>query len=98
MLINATNLIAKITLKTNGFALGSVRKGYFKTENGEIVKLILNAENKPYILLKKLDGKKIYFSAREASHKNLVGELEKTFPNLLILQPGTEVMERLGKQ
>nr|WP_288834293.1 DUF3784 domain-containing protein [uncultured Flavobacterium sp.] len=68
----------KITLRTNGFSLGSVKKGYFKTDKGEIVKLILNGDNKPYILLTKLDGKKIYYSAKEESNEKLFEEIKST--------------------
>lgn len=79
--IGIKNELPKITLKTNGFALGDIRKGYFKTENGEIVKLILNSAQKPYILFTKSNGKKIYYSAKEKSNEELLDELKKTLPN-----------------
>jgi len=78
--IELVNQLPKITLKTNGFALGKVNKGYFKTETGETVKLILNADNKPYMLVTKSNGKKIYFSAKQASSANLLEEMKKALP------------------
>ena len=66
----------KIIRRTNGFSLGTIKKGAFKTDKGEIVKLILNAENKPYILITKLDGKKIYYSAKEASNEQLFQKIK----------------------
>lgn len=66
----------KITLRTNGFALGTIKKGYFKTDKGEKVKLILNGDNKPYILLTKSDGKKIYYSAKEKSNEKLLQKIK----------------------
>ncbi|MBU2906802.1 DUF3784 domain-containing protein [Arenibacter algicola] len=69
-----------ITSKTNGFALGSIRKGYFKTKEGEKVKLILNADNKAYLLFTKTNGEKIYFSAKENTSIELYNELKKFFP------------------
>ncbi|WP_299431177.1 DUF3784 domain-containing protein [uncultured Maribacter sp.] len=79
--IEIENELPKITLKTNGFALGEIRKGFFKTANGEIVKLILNSEQKSYILLTKSDGKKIYYSARGKSNEKVLNEIKKTLPN-----------------
>jgi predicted aspartyl protease len=75
--------LPKITLKTNGFALGTIKKGYFKIDNGEIVKIILNSDNKPLILFTKTDGKKIYYSAKDKSNKEVVNEVLKTMPNIL---------------
>ena len=71
----------KITLRTNGFALGTIKKGYFKTDKGEKVKLILNGDNKPYILLTKSDGKKIYYSAKEESNEQLLQKIKSAFKN-----------------
>ena len=73
--------LPKITFKTNGFALGEIRKGFFKTENGEIVKLILNSEQKPYILITKSDGNKIFYSAKGKSNGELLKEIRNTLPN-----------------
>jgi hypothetical protein len=75
--------LPKITLKTNGFALGTINKGFFKTESGEIVKLILNADRKPVILLTKNDGKKIYYSAKNKPNQAIVDEMKKTLPSIL---------------
>lgn len=71
----------KIVLRTNGFSLGTIKKGYFKTDKGEIVKLILNGDNKPYILLTKADGKKIYYAAKEESNEKLLQKFKSTFKN-----------------
>ena len=73
----------KITMKTNGFALGTIKKGYFKTDKAEIIKLILNSDNKPYLLLTKSNGKKIYFSAKEESNEKLLNEIKKTLPDIV---------------
>jgi len=72
--------LPNITSKTNGFALGSIRKGYFKTKEGKTVKLILNSESKKYLLLTKTNGEKIYFSAKENTSIELYNELKKFFP------------------
>src|SRR5690554_1940323 len=74
--------LPKITFKSNGFALGKINKGYFKTENGERVKLLLNADNKPYLLFEKVDGKKIYYTAKSASSVKLLETIHRAFPHL----------------
>jgi hypothetical protein len=79
--IELVNDKPKITIRTNGFALGTVKKGYFKTDRGEIVKLILNGDNKPYILLTKADGKKIYYSTKEESNEKLFDKIKSTSKN-----------------
>jgi len=53
--------LPEIKMKTNGYATGKIRKGYFKTKQGEVIKLILNSEQGPYILISKRNGKKIYY-------------------------------------
>ncbi|PXX31327.1 DUF3784 domain-containing protein [Arenibacter sp. ARW7G5Y1] len=72
--------LPEITSKTNGFALGSIRKGYFKTGVGEEVKLILNSDSKTYLLFTKTNGGKIYFSAKENTSTQIYNELKKVFP------------------
>ena len=72
--------LPKITSKTNGFALGSVKKGYFKTKEGEKVKLILNSESKAYLLFTKTNGDKIYFSAKEKPSLDLYNEIKNVYP------------------
>ncbi|MES2240103.1 MAG: DUF3784 domain-containing protein [Bacteroidota bacterium] len=74
--IELVNDKPKIIRRTNGFSLGTIKKGYFKTDKGETVKLILNADNKPYILLTKLDGKKIYYSSKEESNEKLLQKIK----------------------
>jgi hypothetical protein len=81
--VELVNDIPKIISKTHGFALGTINKGYFKTDEGEIVKLILNSDSRPYILLTKNNGKKIYFSSKESSNEKLLAEIKKTLPGVL---------------
>lgn len=75
--------LPKIRFKSNGFALGKIKKGYFKTEDGERVKLILNSENKPYLLFVKDDGNKIYYAAKSESNAKLFEIIKETFPKLI---------------
>ena len=79
--IELVDQLPQITFKTNGFGLGSVRKGYFRTKEKEVVKLILNGDQKPIILITKTDGKKIYYSSRSTSNEDIVDEIQQNFPD-----------------
>lgn len=70
--IELVDSIPKIAYKSNGFSLGDIHKGYYKTKAGESIKLILNAKNKPYILLTKTDNTKVYYSLAEGSNQALM--------------------------
>lgn len=76
--IELVEQIPRITMKTNGFALGHINKGYFKIKGGETVKLLLNSDKKPYIKITKKDGKQIFFSSKDQSNQ----ELFETIKNL----------------
>jgi hypothetical protein len=78
--IELVSSLPKIALKTNGFALGTISKGYFQMENGENVKLLLNSHTKPYILIKMRNGKKIYYSDKSNSTENHFQKLQQYQP------------------
>lgn len=74
--------LPKIIVRTNGFALGEIRKGYFKTDKGDRVKLIVNAEQSPLILFTKNDNKKIYYSAKSGSNQILFNEIKQVLEDI----------------
>ncbi len=61
-----------ITLKTNGFSMGAIRKGKFKTADDEIVKLLINSNMGPFLLIVKTSGKKIYYASKGKSNQELL--------------------------
>lgn len=63
--------LPQITSKLDGFDLKNIRKGYFKTKNGEKVKLLINTKSAPYILITIKDSSKIYYNSKNASSKYL---------------------------
>lgn len=71
-----------IATKANGFALGTVLKGYFKTRDGEVVKLILNSDRTPVILIKLASGEKIYYAAREIPGEEIYARMQRELPSL----------------
>jgi alpha-acetolactate decarboxylase len=80
--IEIVNELPEITLRTNGFASGNVQKGYFETKSKENVKLIINGDQRPVILITNLRDKKIYYSAKKKSNEDIFKELKKTFPGV----------------
>ena len=55
--ITLVNELPKFVLRTNGFDVGIIKKGFFKTEKGDVYKLSLRVNTKPYI--------KIYYSKNQ---------------------------------
>ena len=55
----------EIKTKTNGFSLETIKKGYFRTETGENVKLLINSKNNSLVLITSKSGKKIFYNSKE---------------------------------
>lgn len=75
------NIKPEIAYKSNGFDLGEIKKGYFKTKSGEEIKLILNSSQMPMILIVKKSGQKIIYSTKNESNINLMGSISKFLKN-----------------
>lgn len=75
--IELVNELPDISLKINGFALETIEKGYFKTSEGEKVKLLINSQNKPIILITTNTNEKIYYAAKEKSNQEIFNQLIK---------------------
>jgi len=65
-----------VTFKINGFAMGEIKKGYFKTSSGGIIKLLLNVQKNPYILVIKTNGEKIYFASEKESNEAIYNRIK----------------------
>jgi hypothetical protein len=76
-ILKLENEMPDIRLKTNGFALETVKKGYFKLKNGEKVKLIFNTLSLPLIYIELKNGKKIYYSDTKESNLELFKKLSE---------------------
>jgi hypothetical protein len=73
--IELAEQLPEIKFKTNGFALGTIHKGNFRTKDGETIKLILNDTQRPVILITQTNGKKIYFSAKNQPNEKVLEEI-----------------------
>jgi hypothetical protein len=59
------NQLPELTLRTNGISMGNIKKGLFKTAEGEKVKLIINDLQKPFFEIVRKDGSRIYFNSKQ---------------------------------
>lgn len=75
--ITLENKIPEIRSKTNGAALEIIKKGYFITKENQNVKLLINSNKKPIILIKTKDKNKIFYSAKEKSNVKIYNEIIK---------------------
>lgn len=74
--IELVNSLPEISTKTNGFALQTIKKGYFKTKNGENVKLLINSAEQPIISITTIDNQKIYYSSKDNSDQKIFDQLK----------------------
>lgn len=68
--------LPQIAIRSNGFAAGDFRKGYFRTKDRKTVKLIVNNKQKPLLMLNTRDGE-IYFSSTHQPSETLIWKIEK---------------------
>ncbi len=73
--IELVNELPEMTSKINGFALQNIEKGLFRTNNGEQIKLLINSQNKPFILIITKTNEKIYYSSKEKSNQEIYNQL-----------------------
>jgi hypothetical protein len=65
----------KIISKSNGFTLGFVKKGMFKTNKNTEVKLLINSQKTPLILIITKDNGEIYYSSKNKSNQEIFKEM-----------------------
>jgi hypothetical protein len=80
-LIELTNKRPSLRKRISGFSTGNRKKGFFRTNGGEKIKAIINSNVRPWILITKKSGDKIYFSSNGKSNKSIYEELKKTLPS-----------------
>lgn len=63
-----------IMLRTNGFNLGTINKGYFKLREHGKTRLLLHSDKPPFLMLSDKDGKLTIINYRDASETEQVYE------------------------
>lgn len=77
--INIVSELPQILMKTNGFAAGYLKKGYFRTKTGERVKLFITTDqSSSFLEIIKKDGQKIYLATKDKSLEEIYGLLQHT--------------------
>ncbi|MGB5698688.1 hypothetical protein [Muriicola sp.] len=66
--------------RIHGFSMGYRKKGIFKNQDGERIKLLINTKYRPFILIKKESGQNIYFSSDARSNEDIFKELKSSYP------------------
>lgn len=74
--VNLIDSLPKIASKKNGFALETIKKGYFTTANGEKVKLLINKKSSPLILIITKNNQKLYYSSKTKANKDIYSQLK----------------------
>ncbi len=75
--ITLENKIPEISSKINGSNLEVIKKGYFKTKENQNVKLLINSNTKPIIVITTKDNKMIFYSAKEKSNTEIYNQIIK---------------------
>jgi hypothetical protein len=66
-----------MTCKVHGFAIGSLKKGYFETKSGEQVKVIAHKKADQTILLERNDEVDVYLQVEPATSRLIYDELDR---------------------
>ncbi|MCC5930476.1 MAG: DUF3784 domain-containing protein [Cyclobacteriaceae bacterium] len=66
--------------RLNGFATGNMRKGIFKSAEGERVRLLINDPEKPVIKIVPVRGRTIYYNSRKYDSAGLFKKLQENLP------------------
>lgn len=76
--ITKVDTIPQVNLRTNGFGLGCIRKGFFRTVDGKTVHFILTSNNLPALNISTTNGENIYVNTLDSKEMDeLIQSLEK---------------------
>lgn len=73
--ITKVNAIPQVNLRTNGFGLGYIRKGLFRTVDGKTVHFILASNNLPALHISTINGENIYVNTLDSKEMDKVIQL-----------------------
>ena len=80
--ISLIDQLPNITMRTNGFSLGEIKKGYYKSNEGK-VKLVLNSNKKPYLKITKKEGYPVFFTGKSKSAETVLDKIKSSNPSLI---------------
>ncbi|MEY3050371.1 MAG: hypothetical protein RLY31_156 [Bacteroidota bacterium] len=77
--VRLVDRLPDISYRSNGFSLGSVRKGYFRTKQGQTVKLVVGRSSGGYLELTWEDGRQMYYNTGEKSMEEVYQEVRRAW-------------------
>ncbi|MEL6590751.1 MAG: DUF3784 domain-containing protein [Bacteroidota bacterium] len=75
--IDQLDQLPSIDSRINGFSDGERLKGYFRTEAGDKVKMIVERANRPYLHIKRQEGADIYLSVNVEEANNIQNQFSE---------------------
>ncbi|WP_163410817.1 DUF3784 domain-containing protein [Flavobacterium ajazii] len=73
--IQLVNKLPEIHSKIKGFALETIKKGDFTIVNDKEVKLLINSDKTPLLLITTKDNQKIYYSSKDESNTEIYNDI-----------------------
>jgi len=76
--VSLLDTMPEIVRRTNGYSFLSVKKGYFKTEDGRTVKLFLHSSEAPYLKISDKSGTSVFINYKDSGlTERVYGEIFK---------------------
>jgi multisubunit Na+/H+ antiporter MnhB subunit len=70
--IKLTDQLPPIGIRTNGFSMGSVKKGYFKLETLGECRLLVHSDTPPFLIISKHNGEKIIINYKNKTETEVL--------------------------
>jgi len=67
-----THSFPTITMRTNGFSSGTIKKGYFDTKEFGNILLLIHSNKPPYLIISKINGKKTIVNFRDKEETEII--------------------------
>lgn len=83
--VRITAELPKLTQRKNGVATGSLKKGYFKTGYGSLVKLVVDTDTDSFLeIIRNGDAVPFYFSSPAQNNAALLEEIRRYSPEIVM--------------
>ncbi|NDV82884.1 hypothetical protein D0T87_12965 [Bacteroides sp. 51] len=80
--VNLVDTLPVIKSRTDGYSFASVKKGYFRTESGERIKLFLHVADGPFLKIQRKDDIPVFINYSDSSktqqvYKEILAQINK---------------------
>lgn len=73
--VELVDFLPELTMRTNGFALGQVKKGYFLSKENQTIFLLVYNNQGPFLHIENTEGEHFYIDGEKEQVKKLLKEL-----------------------